>query len=106
MRTAFAPIEARRGEAATQLEELVDVDVKLLERYAAFGGGAIGVFGGPAAVGVVSDKPAEGFGKPIMERDTQSAGEMVITSARRAKVRGSARMKIWSSGGGQNAEGL
>ena len=105
MRTALAPIEARRGEAATQLEELVDVDAKLMERDEAFGGGAIGVFGG-GAVGVVRHEPAEGFGKPIMERDTQSAGEMVITSARGAKVRGSARMKIRSGGGGQDAEGL
>lgn len=31
---------------------------------------------------------------------------MVITGARGAKVRGSARMKIWSSGRGQNAEGF
>src|SRR6185312_291437 len=101
VRATLAPIQAAIGESSTRRARAVDVQPEALERYRTLGGEQIRI---ARAAPVVGD-PAERH-EPVVQRDAERTGDVVVAGARGDQVIGRARNELHRGPFGDRTQGL
>src|SRR6185437_7524122 len=97
MRTALAPVKACAGEATAQLARGIQIDAETNKLLCAFDGDVVLLAIFPRC------QPAQ-FAQPVMQRDAQGAGHVVIAGAGKAKPFRSVGLKFLTRAAREHAQ--